>query len=64
MDNQRIKRNLNQLRAAEQIIGLCFEDLKNVQAFRESIAGNVLYREKMLAMLQTIIAQTETLLKE
>lgn len=64
MDVNRIKRNIDQLRAAKQIIELCFEDLKNIQSFREGPSGNLLYREKLLAMLSSVIAETEYLNKE
>jgi hypothetical protein len=62
MDKARVKKNLDQLRAAKNAIELSLEDLQTEKAFRDNVA--VLYREKLLAMLQVIICEAESLKKE
>lgn len=57
MDNKRIDQNIKNLEMAKRLMEIAFEDLKNIKGFRESQEGNLLYREKILAMLQAIIAK-------
>lgn len=52
MDKQRIQRNIVRLQAALMDMKIAFEDLKNIESFREGSFGD---REQVMALLKTII---------
>lgn len=54
LDKERVKRQINQLEFARKLIVTAFEDLKNIQEFREG-AGNLGNREAILTLLDDTI---------
>lgn len=63
MDKKRIETNVKNLKMAKQLLQVAFEDLKNIESFREHPNSGQLVRKLALDMVEQITASAELCLK-
>lgn len=63
MDKKRIETNIKNLKLAKNLLQTAFEDLKNVESFREHPNSGAVVRNILLGMVEQVTSVAELCLK-